>query len=196
MEASGWALPRKGQRLIVVGGAVFAGIFAALTESFAAGLGFAALAAFVLASMVLQFDPVFRNRLIVGTGSLTDPEFERRVSRVNLGVVAFYVSALSGPAASAVDPHSLWRPVLWTLFAVGLIVAAIATAPAALWLWRRRRLAHPTICWVIRVRAGSSVGAHHLVQPPNRRPKSWVRVVSPLVHPDIPLRQTGGETNM
>jgi hypothetical protein len=37
------------------------------------------------------------------------------------------------------DPGWEWRPLFWVLMVLGGLITLVASGPAAVWLWRRRR---------------------------------------------------------
>jgi hypothetical protein len=136
-EAGGWAVPKRLRRAVMVVGLV-AGVLVGATLGWEAGAPLAFLVGMVVLSLP-QHEPTPWDRLIVRTGSLTDPVFGRRLRLgLNLAMIGVVLVLVGGVGVGLSDPGWDWRPLFWVLLSLGGLIALLATAPSAVWLWRRR----------------------------------------------------------
>ena len=136
-EAGAWAVPKRFRRAVMVLGMV-AGVVIGVVFGWEEGVGLALLVGMVVVSLP-QLEPTPWDRLIVRTGSLTDPVFDRRARLgLNLGMIGVLLFFVGGVGVGLSDPGWDWRPLFWVLLSLGGLIALLATAPSAVWLWRRR----------------------------------------------------------
>jgi hypothetical protein len=136
-EAGGWAAPKRLRwALFVIAALVGLGVSALF--GWEEGLG-AALLAVAVPLALPQHEPTVWDRLMVRTGSLTDPVYRSRLRlALSLGSIGVVLSFLGSLGAGLSEQGSAWRSLFWALAALGGLMVLVGSAPAAAWLWRRR----------------------------------------------------------
>jgi len=138
-EAGGWAVPKRLRWTLIVAGAVAAGLVIGVMFSWSGGV-WAGLAVGLGLSALPQHEPSATDRLIVRTGALTDPGFERRLRiAFNFTGVSVILVIAGGVGVGVSGPASQSRLVSWVLLALGGLFLALGAAAPAAWLWSRRR---------------------------------------------------------
>jgi hypothetical protein len=138
-EAGGWALPKR-LRWALMAVTALAGLGVGVLLGWEEGLGAGLLVGMVVLGLP-QHEPTVWDRLIVRTGSLTDPVFRSRLRLgLNLGSVGVMLGFVGSAGVGLSEQGSEWRPLFWALVVLGGLMILGGSAPAATWLWQRRGL--------------------------------------------------------
>lgn len=117
-EAGGWALPKR-LRWALFAMAALVGLGLGALLGWEEGLGAGLLAAMVVLGLP-QHEPTVSDRLMVRTGSLTDPVFRSRLRLgLSLGSIGVILDFVGAAGVGLSEQGSPWRPLFWALVAVG-----------------------------------------------------------------------------
>jgi hypothetical protein len=120
-EAGGWALPKR-LRWALFAIAALVGLGVGTLLGWEEGLGAGLLAGMVVLGLP-QHEPTVWDRLMVRTGSLTDPVFRSRLRlALNLGSIGVMLGFVGGVGVGVSAPSWEWRPLFWALLALGALM--------------------------------------------------------------------------